>query len=464
MKELTMSEREAKRTVVLNAVLEKRLTKAQAATALGVSERQVWRLLATYRKDGAAGLVHGNRGRASARATPNAVREQLVQLAAGPCDGANYAHIADLVRQRDGLRLSRWTVRRILKAAGFRSPHRRRRSKHRSRRERYPQEGMLLQVDGSRHQWLGPDGPWLTLIGGIEDATGTVPYGIFREQEDTQGYMLLLQGVALGKGLPLAIYSDRHSVFVSSQPQESLEEQLLGRRRPTQMGRALEEMGIQWIAANSPQAKGRVERLWKTLQERLLLALRLAGASTINDANRVLLEFLPSFNAQFGVSAQQPGTAYQAAPADAALAGILCMKHRRNEAGDNTVAFQGKAIQIKATSQRAGYSRAWVEVQERLDGTIVVCYQGQVLATRPAPEGPVKLRLDDRRKPRDLSHPQSSLGEQPKPEAQESPTGIQPKPRARGLSPYPAKSTAHKPAADHPWRRTVLTKSLHPKH
>ena len=152
----------------------------------------------------------------------------------------------------------------------------------------------MLQVDGSRHDWLQGRGPCLTLVGAIDDATGIVPYALFREQEDAQGYFLLLREIIQRKGMPLAICSDRHSIFqVNPKQRESLEEQLVGERQPTQVGRALKELGIQSIVARSPQAKGRVGRLWGAFQDRLVSELRLAGAATVEEANQVLREFLP---------------------------------------------------------------------------------------------------------------------------------------------------------------------------
>lgn len=182
------------------------------------------------------------------------------------------------------MELSRWTVRRILRAAGVPSPRRRRPAKHRSRRERYPMEGMLPQVDGSRRPWLEARGPWLTLVGAVDDATGTVPWALFREQQDARGYRELLRGILQHKGIPEALHADRHSIFTVSRP-ETLEEQLTGQRTPTQVGQALVALGIQLVLAFSPQAKGRIERLWQTLQDRLVLEPRLAGAGTLEDAN-----------------------------------------------------------------------------------------------------------------------------------------------------------------------------------
>ena len=197
-------------------------------------------------------------------------------------------------------------------AGGIGSPRRRRAPKRYLRRERYPQEGMLLQIDGSRHNWLEGRGPHLTLIGSVDDATGTVPFALFRQQEDAHGYMLMLREIIDRHGIPMALYSDRHSIFQNSTREpESLEEQLRGRRDPTQFARALEELGIRLILAHTPQAKGRVERAWDTFQDRLVSEMRLAGTATIEQANRMLLDFLPRYNRRFGVAPAQPGSAYR---------------------------------------------------------------------------------------------------------------------------------------------------------
>ena len=462
MEGLTLSPKAERRAHVLNGVLDERVLVGEAARVLGLSERQVWRLLAAYRKEGVAAVVHGNRGRTPKNATPPEVREQVLRLAEGPYDGANCAHLAELLAERDGLTLSRWTVRRVLRAAGKASSRRRRAATHRSRRERMAQEGMLLQVDGSRHQWLGQDRPILTLVGAIDDATGTVPAAVFREQEDAQGYFLVLQEIVRRKGVPLALYSDRHSIFSRSlTEQETIEEQLAGKRECTQVGRALEELGITLILAHSPQAKGRIERLWQTFQSRLVVELRLSGATTLEEAQRVVEAFLPKFNAQFGVPAREPGMAYQPLHEGVDLDGVLAFTYERTVAWDNTVSFGGASLQLAATPERASYARTRVEVQERLDGSLVVRHAGKVVAATPAPAAPVTLRA--RKGPRpgrgaESNHP-DAIGVSP--EAQ-GPGG-----EKRGLivearpDPVGAKPTRI-PAANHPWRRTGLTKSLHP--
>jgi transposase len=184
---VTLSEREQRRAMALNRVLAGAWTRREAATVLGLSERQVRRLVAGYTAGGPAALAHGNRGRPSAHALPAAVRAQIVALAEGTYAGFNHQHLTEKLNEVEGLAVGRTTVRQVLAAAGLRRPRPRRAPKHRSRRERMPQAGLLLQADGSRHRWLGPAGPYLTLIGGIDDATGTVPHARFREQEDAAG-------------------------------------------------------------------------------------------------------------------------------------------------------------------------------------------------------------------------------------------------------------------------------------
>ena len=434
METITLNRKEQQRVMVLNGMEKRELTAAQAGELMGLSVRQVRRLVAAYRREGVGAIAHGNRGRRPPHTVSEAVRERVVALAAGPYDGANHTHLTELMAEREGVFLSRSTVRRVLLKAGIKTPRRRRPPKHRRRRERYPQEGMMLQVDGSRHDWLQGRGPWLTLIGGIDDATGTVPYGCFREQEDSYGYMLLLQGVIQHKGVPLALYSDRHSIFMVSRAQhETLEEQLAGQTPRTQVGRALDELGIRLVLAHSPQAKGRIERLWGTFQDRLLTELRLAGARTLKEANALLADFLPRFNSRFGVPAAQPGAAYRCVPVGTDLAGILCFKHQRTVAADNTVRFEGRTLQLLPDPHRASYARARVEVQQRLDGELTVTYQDRVLLTEDAAPGTISLRAHNR------------------------PQGNGSHDTDRGKSPAGDLPLSRRPAPDHPWRRSFKT-------
>ncbi len=463
MEGLTLTTQEQSRIRVLNGVNTGEVTVGVAAGLMGVSERHAWRLLAAYREEGAAAIAHGNRGRKPSTTTDTDTQQRVRELAEGAYEGLNHTHLTEMLSEREGIELSRSTVRRILLASGMRSPRPRRASKRYSRRERYPQAGMLLQIDGSRHDWLEGRGPYLTLVGAVDDATGTVPSALFRQQEDAQGYLLMLREVIERHGVPLALYSDRHSIFQRSPKEpESLAEQLRGRRDPTQFGRALSELDIGLVLAHTPQAKGRIERIWGTFQDRLVSEMRLAGASTIEQANQVLCEFLPRFNSRFGVPARQPGSAYRRPPPGDRLDAVLCFKYVRTVANDNTVLFNGSTMQIMPDGHRASYARAEVEVQERLDGSIVVAYQGRTLAAEPAPPEPVTLRARGGRRSNGLSHadvPASGSNG-----AHTRPVGAERRNGAKGLQdvePRPATKTRagnpRRPAPDHPWRRRILT-------
>ena len=208
-----MNQEEQARIQVLNSVLEYQLPIAQAAEIMGVSERHTKRLLDAYRKHGPVALAHGNRGRRPHNAFPETAAAAVVKLASNGYAEANHSHFTELLREREGIDLSRPTVRRILIKAGIGSPRSRRSQQHRFRRRRMPQEGMLVQIDGSNHPWLEDRGPKLTLLIAVDDATGTVAQAVFRTSKDTRGYLVLLEGLVRQWGIPLALYSDRHAAF-----------------------------------------------------------------------------------------------------------------------------------------------------------------------------------------------------------------------------------------------------------
>lgn len=251
---------------------------------------------------------------------------------------------------------------------------------------------MLLQVDGSRHDWLEGRGPYLSLVGAIDDATGHVPSACFREQEDAQGYFTVMHQVVQRHGIPHALYSDQHSIFVVGKGTLSVEEQLSGQRRPTQFGRLLEELGVRLILARSPQAKGRVERLWGTFQDRLTSELRLAGAASQADAEQVLARYLPRHNRRFTVPAADGDPAWMPWPATLRLDEVFCFKYRRVVANDNTVRFGEHLLDIPPNRARISYARARVEVHERFDGTLRVYYRGACLARLSLAEPPSVYR------------------------------------------------------------------------
>ena len=423
---VTLSKKEQNRLMVLNQVNAGELVGRQAAAIMGVSLRQERRQMAAYRKEGAAALAHGNRSRKPKHALSDELKSKVFELAKSGYDGCNNQHFTELLEERVGIKLSRSSVRRILLAGGVRSPRKRRPPKHRSRRERYPQEGMLLQIDGSPHDWLEGRGPWLSLVGAIDDATGNVPYALFREQEDACGYFLLLREIVSHYGIPLALYHDRHGIFeLPPNKLPSIEEQLEGKRPLTQFGRLMEELGITSIPSHSPQARGRIERLWGTFQDRLVSELRLAKASTIEEANRVLWDFLPRYSQKFAVPAAEPGSAYRPVGGGFVADEIFCFKHQRTVGADNVVRFEGHRLQIMPSNGRASYARCRVEVYERLDSSLAVYYQGKRLTTISAPSEPAVLRA-----------------------------------QVNAVEPIAARAASrvvsyHKPAPDHPWRLWV---------
>ena len=298
--------------------------------------------------------------------------------------------------------MARSTTRKILTEAGISSPKRRRPPQHRCRRERMQREGVLVQMDGSYHDWLEGRGQWLTLLLAVDDATGTIPYALFQKQEDARGYFKLLWGIIQLHGIPLAVYTDRHSVFQASRRQtETAEKPEVEKRSRTQVGRALRELGISQVFARSPEAKGRVERMAGTFQDRLVSELRLAGTSTLADANRVLQEFLPRFNKRFQVPPAEMSSAYRPLDESFDLACILCFKHNCKVSKDNTVKYQWKTLQLMPSEERFSFAGVHAEIQEHLDGNLVVRYKGHKIHTQDAPpragalrqQGPVNAKL-----------------------------------------------------------------------
>jgi len=429
-----LSKREQQRAHVLVQVVEGHLAVPDAARLLGVSFRHLRRLLAKVRQAGPAALAHGNRGRASPRRLAEAIRTQVLALARTRYAGANDHHLTELLREHDGLIVSRPTVQRMLRTAGIGSPRTRRAPKHRRRRERMPQAGLLVQMDGSDHPWLEERGPRLVLLAAIDDATGEVLAGVFRPEEDTHGYFLLLRQLVRRYGLPVAAYTDRHGIFHRDpRTPQGLAEQLEGDVASTQVGRALQELGIRWIPASSPQAKGRVERLFGTFQDRLVVELRLAQAKTLSEAQRVFDRFRPRYNARFAHAAVQPEPAWRPAPAD--LTRICCFKYRRTVAHDNTVQLNGGLLQVHPGPGGRSYAGTRVDVHAFLDGTLAISHRGQRLSAKRLPQGHRPSRM-----PQDRF---SELGPSPD-------TAL---PHTDG-QPFRKPST---PAPDHPWRRMLLT-------
>ncbi len=272
-----------------------KLTLQEAARVLRLSVRQVRRIRRAVERAGRAGLRHGNAGQVPVNKLRAAVRNRILRLRRTKYRDFNDAHFTEkLGEERPPLRVSVRTVRRVLRTGGVPAVRRRRPPKHRRRRDRKAQAGLMLLWDGSRHDWLEGRGPWLCLIAAIDDATGELlPGGHFVDQECAAGYLRVLRAVVAAHGVPWSIYMDQHGALQRNDDHWTPAEELRGKQDPTQVGQALEALAIAAIYALSPQAKGRVERLWGTLQDRLVSELRLAGARTIAEANAVLERYCP---------------------------------------------------------------------------------------------------------------------------------------------------------------------------
>jgi len=445
---IAMTVREQRRAQILTRVLEGTITLKEAALVMDLSLRQARRLKSQLRRDGPGGLVHGSRGQPSPRRIEPGTRARVVALYRGRYTGANVQHFCELLAERESIVLSVATVRRTLKAAGVKTPSTRRAPKHRSRRERMPAEGMLLQIDASPFRWLGPTGPKWSLVGAIDDATGDPVAAVFREQEDAAGYMELLRQVVRTRGIPEAVYRDRHLIFeVTKRLRTTIEEDFAGAAFPTQVGRLLAELGVESIPAYSPQAKGRVERSWRTQQDRLVTELRLAEVRTLAEANAFLPGYLERYRARFAVPARSPESAYAPMDPETDLNRLFCFKYQRAVANDHTIRFAGRVLELPRTAERVSYARARVEVHEHLDGSLAVWHGGTQLISLPPPAEPPILR--------------SRESFQPTQKPQRATSAPTPRPlswdevrrRARTASTGPANFEAGKPTAQHPWVR-----------
>jgi transposase len=438
--EVTLNKKEQRRLIILNKLEKGEIKNNEAAELLCLSERHIKRLRSAYRAKAAEALAHGNRGRKPANTIDEQVSINIVALSQGKYAGFNQQHLTEMLVEREGISASRSTVRRILMAAGIRSPRKRRPPKHRQRRDRYPQEGMLLQIDGSPHAWLEGRGPKFSLIGAIDDATGKVVSALFRQQEDAQGYFLLAKEIVDRCGIPVAFYHDQHSIFKrSSLDKESIEEQLEGQRELTQFGRLMQELGITSISALSPQAKGRIERLWRTFQDRLVSELRLAGVTSLDEANVLLQRFLSDYNQRFAVLPLLDGSAYRQPPAGFVPEEVFCFKYRRTIGKDNVVRFANQRFQIMPSNGRSSYAYAHVTVHEHMDGSLSIHHQGKCLLTKPAPlEAPqLRARKGYRIVTTQMTPIQCDL--------KASSTAVQPRPKS-----------IYKPAPNHPWRQPLI--------
>jgi transposase len=369
----TLSQKELQRVTVISRCVQGNLTCARAAELLDLSPRHIKRLTSRYRQGSAEALAHVSRGRPSHRRLPERTRNRILALARSRYTGFNDHHLHEKLVEQEDFSLSRETLRRLLRANGIGSPRKRRPPAHRQRRLRSACEGELVQLDGSPHDWLQGRGPLLTALGMQDDASGKILAAQFFPSETAQGYFRLLQSLLRRFGVPVAFYGDRSGVFTRNDDHWSLDEQLAGQRQPTQFGRALEQLGITFIAAQSPQAKGRIERLWGVLQDRLSSELRLANACDLDAANRVLARFLADYNRRFARIPRDAQKAWRPAPEN--LERICCFAHERIVSNDNVVQWDGRRLQIHPQRRRYSFAGAKVQIYQALNGRVSLYYR-----------------------------------------------------------------------------------------
>lgn len=396
--DIRVSQRELHRLHVVRLTLEGRESIGKGAQLLGISARQMKRLRRKMKQRGAAGLLHGNRGKTSWNKTQSEIIEKVIGFARGRYQGLNDTHLSEKLREKEKLKVSRATVRRALRQAGIGAVRKRGMKRHFKRRERKAQEGSLLLWDGSPHRWFGDaDGQW-SLMAAMDDATGNFLYGVFAEQEDAQSYLICLRQIVVENGIPSALYMDRHGIFRRNDDHWTLEEQLAGQQTPTQVTQALLALGIEPIFALSPQAKGRVERLFNTLQDRLVQELRLAGIKDPQQATLFLNgPFKADFNRRFGKPARQSQKAWRPLPKELDVDRICSFRYEATVGNDNAVRLCGMILDIPPGPRRRGYARARVELRQLLDGRWRVYYKNELLLETSPPSIQAPIRTSRRK-------------------------------------------------------------------
>jgi transposase len=385
-----MSRKEVVRPGLVKALAAGQLTNRQVAAALRLSVRQVQRLKRRFQAAGVAGLVHCTRGRPSRRRLAPEVRQRVADLMRTVYAGLNDCHLTEKLREVEGLTLCRESVRGIRRTLGLPAKHPRRPPRHRRRRLPEARAGSLVLLDGSPAAWLEDRGPAMTLHGALDDATGEVLALHLRPSEDLHGYAAVFEQIFTTRGVPVACYGDGTNILVRNDPHWTLDEELRGAQDPTHLGRVLADLGIGYIRARSPQAKGRIERLWRTLQDRLIAELGLRRIATREAANAVLPRFIADYNRRFARPPADPTPAWRRPPRDLPL--VLSCRYTRTVARDNTVRLGPRWLQLPAGSGGRSQAGCRVELRECLDGRLVALSAGRVLVEQPSPGPEFVLR------------------------------------------------------------------------
>ena len=413
---IMLRQRELKRLHMIHKVLEGTLTQAEAAALISLTDRQLRRIVKRIRKEGDTGICHKARGKPSNRRLPLKLKKRIVRLYQKTYTDFGPTLFTEKLEEREGIVISRETARAWLMEEGVWKKHRRRKE-HRQWRERKDRYGEMVQMDGSHHDWFEGRGPVCTFMGYIDDATGRV-YGRFYGYEGTIPAMDSFGRYIKKYGLPMSVYLDKHTTY-KSPAQPTLEDELNGTEPLSEFGRALGELSVELIHANSPQAKGRIERLFNTLQDRLVKEMRLERISTLEEANAFLVSYLPRYNRRFAVPPKKKENLHRS-PEGLDLEAVLCMKTERTLRNDNTIQHERKLYQIEDRLRTKK-----VMVEERIDGAMRITSKGVSVRFHQIVQRPMKQQKE---------------------------------------RPLVTRSTAHTPPADHPWRRRPNKRPTTPEH
>ena len=379
---LTMSQKELKRLHVIRKAIEKGITQAEAAELLELSERQVRRIIKRLRDEPDRGVIHRSRGKVSHRATIGVVKNKILRLCRGVYSGFNPTFASEKLFERDKITISRETLRQWFIAEGIRYEKRKARP-HRQWRERKQHYGEMVQMDGSHHDWFEGRGQPCVLMGYIDDATSKVS-ARFYAYEGTIPAMDSFKLYIVKHGIPASIYLDRHAAY-KSKGKATIEEELSGRQPMSEFERVLDDLGVRVIFAQSAPAKGRIERLFKTFQDRLIKEMRLRRIKSIPEGNTFLRIYLPVFNKRFSIAAVENEDLHRQLPQGIDLDGVFSLRTIRTLRNDFTVVHEGKLYQIEDTIRTDK-----VIVEERLNGALVITHKGRALQYRQIAQRPIK--------------------------------------------------------------------------
>ena len=417
--DIKLSIKQARKVYVFEKLRDGKMTNTDAASTLGLSVRQVQRIKRAFETKGHEAFLHGNSGRKPAHAICGEVKEQIAEKAL-LYKGTSCQHICELLKERDGVCVSAKSVIRILKEKGMDLPCTHKGTRRRQRRERRKKRGELIQLDASPFDWLS-NGTMCYLHGAIDDATSDVVALWLAKTEQLDGYFHVLANMIGTCGIPRALYMDGHTIFFSPNDAKlTVEEELEGKTVAlTQFGKVLDILGIQPIRASSPQAKGRVERLWGTLQKRLPVDMRVEGIQTVEEANRFLAEYVQRHNKRFAIEAFDAESAFLSGPPEELVRFILCTREKRKTSGDSSVSWKGKKyiiIEGERGEQKLFTRGTGVSILTLMDGSLAAQHGEDIYALQ---ESPTSLKIDKKEVIREESKPKSPS----------------------------------KPAPDHPWRK-----------